>query len=914
MSDLVINVRQIGNYPAVATASPTDTLLLQRGGLGGSYMSIEAGALVATALQGGVPSLSVGVVAPGNDAGGGVFSTYYSALPGAGLRVNCYDSAPGVANYLVGGPAMVIGQTTTGGMQVSLAGAGSPQSPITAFPAVLNLSLAGAMSLPYGTLTVARDPAAAQEVATMGWVGRNTVASFNGRRGVVRLGAPDIYQALCLDSPIATQGWVNQAIQSGLQSLLTTCPFVNRWNGRTGSVWLMLSDISCVFMQPGQQPISQTPPTGSNDNSIATTAWVVAEIGDLVAQEITAANLATEAWVQANTVASFNGRVGVVTLSTQDIVNAGGAPIISPQFYGTPTALTANPGTSTGQLATTAFVMAAVQSAVTGVISFNTRTGAIELEAQDIYDAGGALQQSPAFSGTPTAPTAPPATATTQLATCAFVMNEIEATTAGVASFNTRVGAVTLQLADVTGVGGAPIDSPAFSGQPTCPTPVNPVGASLNIANTNWVVQYVTLEMAQTVSSFNGRTGVVTLNANDLSAAGALVNPSPAMTGQPTAPTAVPGTNTTQLATCAFVTAAIAGLSGVTVSPTAPPSPYLGQAWFNTTAGVQQLYIWTGSGWTVSTNLAGYMPTSGGTFTGTVTLAANATQNLQPTTLQQMNAAIAPLATQAQLAGYLPLSGGTITGNLQVNGLTSFAGLGDFNMQYASPNRILNWAAGWSDVWNTQSGVRGWIGPSGLIMSLNSAGDLATTGSINAATTLISSTTGVVYAPWQGNGVSFSWNGNPAASLASIRVAIDNTIIGGGSVVFGYPNLISLNWNGNLYAFIDGGNAGQIQLTASDARLKENIAVIEVDCLAAVNRIGLRQFDWKPTDLTPERPHATCGMIAQDVQEIIPEAVNEHPEDGMQSVDLMPVVAYLIGAVQQIAGELTALKRELGAA
>ena len=59
---------------------------------------------------------------------------------------------------------------------------------------------------------------------------------------------------------------------------------------------------------------------------------------------------------------------------------------ISPVFTGTPTAPTAASGTSTAQLATTAFVTA-----------------------------------SPAFAGTPTAPTAPAGTATAQLATTAFV-------------------------------------------------------------------------------------------------------------------------------------------------------------------------------------------------------------------------------------------------------------------------------------------------------------------------------------------------------------------------------------------------------------------------------------------------------------------------------------------------------------
>jgi hypothetical protein len=63
------------------------------------------------------------------------------------------------------------------------------------------------------------------------------------------------------------------------------------------------------------------------------------------------------------------------------------------------------------------------------------------------------------------------------------------------------------------------------------------------------------------VSSVFGRTGAVLAQSGDYAVAqvtGAAPLASPAFTGIPTAPTAIPGTNTTQLATTAFDTAAIA--------------------------------------------------------------------------------------------------------------------------------------------------------------------------------------------------------------------------------------------------------------------------------------------------------------------------------------------------------------------
>jgi hypothetical protein len=66
---------------------------------------------------------------------------------------------------------------------------------------------------------------------------------------------------------------------------------------------------------------------------------------------------------------------------------------------------------------------------------------------------------SPALTGTPTVPTAAPGTNTTQAASTAFVASAV-AGAAGVASFNSRTGVVTLLSADVTGaLGFTPFDA-----------------------------------------------------------------------------------------------------------------------------------------------------------------------------------------------------------------------------------------------------------------------------------------------------------------------------------------------------------------------------------------------------------------------------------------------------------------------
>lgn len=128
------------------------------------------------------------------------------------------------------------------------------------------------------------------------------------------------------------------------------------------------------------------------------------------------------------------------------------APLASPSLTGTPTAPTATAGTNTTQIATTAFVNTAISGKQdklsqgdsqefidtdsTGVMkrsgySITTNKNVIidrDSAASFIPNARAIAQAvfaSPAFTGTPTAPTAASGTDTTQIATTAFVQSEI---------------------------------------------------------------------------------------------------------------------------------------------------------------------------------------------------------------------------------------------------------------------------------------------------------------------------------------------------------------------------------------------------------------------------------------------------------------------------------------------------------
>lgn len=151
----------------------------------------------------------------------------------------------------------------------------------------------------------------------------------------------------------------------------------------------------------------------------------------------------------ANKVVVVNsGETALIATST-----VTGLTLSSPALTGTPTAPTSAAGTNTTQVATTAFVNAERSNTATLTnktfnLNNNTFVATSAQLAAAITDESGSgallFANSPALTGTPTAPTAAGGTNTTQIATTAFV-----------ATNSTNY---------------APLASPALTGTPTAPT------------------------------------------------------------------------------------------------------------------------------------------------------------------------------------------------------------------------------------------------------------------------------------------------------------------------------------------------------------------------------------------------------------------------------------------------------------
>ena len=206
----------------------------------------------------------------------------------------------------------------------------------------------------------------------------------------------------------------------------------------------------------------------------------------------------------------------------------------SPAFTGVPTAPTADYGNNSTQLATTAFVQGEKLSPTfTGVPAAPTASSATSTTQIATTAFVQAQKISPAFTGTPTAPTAAAGTNTTQLATTEF-------TTGAVATLQASTTATTDSLQALK----APLASPVFTGTPTAPTPADG-DVSLKIATTAFV------RSSAPVLSVASKTGAVALVVGDVSGAAPLV--APTFSGTVAAPTATYGTNSTTVATTAFV-------------------------------------------------------------------------------------------------------------------------------------------------------------------------------------------------------------------------------------------------------------------------------------------------------------------------------------------------------------------------
>jgi parallel beta-helix repeat protein len=181
---------------------------------------------------------------------------------------------------------------------------------------------------------------------------------------------------------------------------------------------------------------------------------------------------------------------------------------------------------ASAQAAAESYAASQASAALSSAETFTTSVVAAETARAETAEALLAPKASPAFTGSPTAPTASPLTDSTQVATTAY-------TDAAVAAETSR--------AETAEALKAPLASPVLTGSPTAPTATTG-DTSARIATDQFVATAVATETSRA------------------EAAEALLAPlaSPAFTGSPTAPTKPALTDNTDVATTAYTDSAVA--------------------------------------------------------------------------------------------------------------------------------------------------------------------------------------------------------------------------------------------------------------------------------------------------------------------------------------------------------------------
>lgn len=241
------------------------------------------------------------------------------------------------------------------------------------------------------------------------------------------------------------------------------------------------------------------------------------------------------------------------------------------------------------------------------------------------------------------------------------------------------------------------------------------------------------------------------------------------------------------------------------------------------------------------------------------------------------------VGSTANLQGAVNITGATaLSSTLSVTGATTLAANG------------LNVGSGQLQVTGGNVAMSGNLTVTGTITSgLHTASSLTVSGASSLTTLAVSSTVSVTGAT--------SLTGN----LSIISGSSERTITLGGTGGYFFGNSTTNGWKdsaGNAKVSWDtSGNftAAQNVTAYSDARLKQNVMTIE-DAMSYVNR--MRGVWYRRV----EDDKAGTGVIAQEVQAVIPELVHEH--DGILSVAYGNFAGVFIEALKSIDARLAAVE------
>ena len=600
--DLSVNVRQIAQFGRQEFAAPGDLILVQSGGLGGPYKSVSA-----WALQQG----ATGLVIPPDNAGTGLVTQSLSSLSFAPIGWNFYGNQQGGTSTLRNGAAGIFDFDGTT-LSFSVSPPGIRGMPIPSWTTALTLTV-DELAVP-GSVTVGRPPCQPLEVATSQWT-YDVVAAVVGplqtqldnifNQSIAITGSLTVAQGLAVTCGINLDGSFyasGNAVVSGTFAAGGNANITGSLTVQGAGGTNTISGPTCLNGNVGVNGyLNVASQLEVADLAAFDRGILVAGNSEFCGGVAVGCNLAVSGG------ACFAGYVGVESdLGVAGDLEVGG--IFAPDQL----EVTGNVSVAgslfvqggggnndirgdtclRGNVGVNGFLQVASQLEVADLAAFSRgilvdgnsgfcgnvnvgghlcvdgHAGVRELGVFGDADVHGrldvthgplsvggkevALLDSPHFTGMPQGPTPEPHSDDAKLATTAFVQAAVANAIAGVATFNHRGGNVQLTLQDIVDAGGAPINSPHFSGAPEADT-APPGTCTRVIASTEFVCDAIAKARENLVVSFNHRVGQVELTLKDITDAGGAPLHSPSFVGEPRAPTPDSSSDDTKIATTAFV-------------------------------------------------------------------------------------------------------------------------------------------------------------------------------------------------------------------------------------------------------------------------------------------------------------------------------------------------------------------------
>ena len=224
------------------------------------------------------------------------------------------------------------------------------------------------------------------------------------------------------------------------------------------------------------------------------------------------------------------------------------------------------------------------------------------------------------------------------------------------------------------------------------------------------------------------------------------------------------------------------------------------------------------------------------------------------------------------------------------------------------------------------------------VFFVSASGDITTSGSLFRINSPIVSITGSVYSNgpissslFNGNGAGLISIPNSATTATSANTAnaivtrdasgnftagtITATLSGNATNISAYtinqnvgssnsPTFAGLTVNGTINATAD-----IVAYYTSDKRFKSNIQLI-TDAVAKVNKLNGVTWDWNEDVNEIVKQSPKTGLIAQEVQEVLPEVVVERV-DGYLGLDYSKMMGLMVEAIKEQQRQIDELKSRL---